>query len=333
VREAAAGQGRRAVVLAEDERNFDRVVRPGRQGGWGLDGLWADDFHHQVRRAIAGDSHGYYRDFTGTAPDIAETIRRGWFYTGQHSAHAGRARGTDPSGIPLRKFVFCIQNHDQVGNRAFGSRLNADVGLQVYLAATVLLLSAPETPLLFMGQEWAASAPFLYFTDHEPELGRLVTEGRRREFNAFPEFADEASRSLIPDPQAASTFDASRLNWHEASREPHAGVRRLHQALLALRRPGGALSGRELSTVRALDEDTVEIVRPSASAGGVHAVVRLRGSGTVRARAGGGRQRPELLLSTEDAAYQADPRPIVLDEDGDGWTLAFSRPGGVVLRW
>jgi maltooligosyltrehalose trehalohydrolase len=333
VRAAAREQGRRAIVIAEDERNLDRVVRPVEDRGWGLDGLWADDFHHQVRRAIAGDSHGYYRDFTGSTPDIAETVRKGWFYTGQHSAHAGGARGTDPSGIAPRKFLFCIQNHDQVGNRAYGSRLNADVELPAYLAAAMLLLSAPETPLLFMGQEWAASSPFLYFTDHEPELGRKVTEGRRREFEAFPEFADGESRRQIPDPQAASTFEASRLRWEEAAREPHAGVLRLHRALLAMRRRGGALSGLQPADARALDDHTVEIVRPPEGAEGpVTAVVRLRGEGTVRT--GGGRHgEPVVLLSSEEADYQADPRPVAVEPDGDAWRITFARPGGVVLRW
>jgi maltooligosyltrehalose trehalohydrolase len=116
-------------------------------------------------------------------------------------------RAAPTSGIPPHRFVVCIQNHDQVGNRALGSRLNADVDLPTYLAATVLLLSAPETPLLFMGQEWAATSPFLYFTDHHPELGRKVTEGRRRS-SGVPEFADEAR--VGSRPQAASTFEASR---------------------------------------------------------------------------------------------------------------------------
>jgi len=332
VREVAATQNRRAIVIAEDERNLDRVVRPAREGGWGLDGLWADDFHHHVRRAVAGDSHGYYRDFSGTTPDIAETIRRGWFFTGQYSEHLGAARGTDPAGIPPHKFVFCIQNHDQVGNRALGSRLNADVDLPTYLAATLLLLSAPETPLLFMGQEWAATSPFLYFTHHEPELGRKVTEGRRREFRAFREFADEESRTRIPDPQAVSTFEASRLIWDEASREPHAGVRRLHQALLALRRPGAPLARADHAAARALDEDTVEVSRGAmGTPGATTAVVRLRGSGSVRL-GWRGSPLPATLVTTEDPAYQRDSRPIGV-ADTTSLTVTFARPGGVILGW
>ena len=332
VRATAARQGRRALVIAEDERNLDTIVRSPRQGGWGLDGVWADDFHHEVRRAVAGDSHGYYRDFTGSTRDIAETVRRGWFFCGQHSEHAGGPRGTDPSGIPLRQFVVCIQNHDQVGNRALGRRLSADVDVPTYLAATMLLLSAPETPLLFMGQEWAASSPFLYFTDHGEDLGRLVTEGRRREFRAFPEFAHEEARQRIPDPQASATFEASRLRWDEARREPHAGVRRFYAALLALRRPGGPLSSREGVTVAAPDDDTVVIARGSSRGpGDVVSVVRLRGRGRVRLQGVSGAM-PEVLVSTEDRSYQSDAGSLSIEPDGAGWAVVFARPGGVVLR-
>ncbi len=148
---------------------------------------------------------GYYRDFSGTTRDIADTIRRGWFFTGQHSEHEGGARGTDPHGIPPHRFVFCIQNHDQVGNRALGSRLNADVDLPTYLAATVLLLAAPETPLLFMGQEWAATSPFLYFTDHEPGAG---TEGDRGPAPGVPGVPGVRRRGEpVADPRPAGGLD------------------------------------------------------------------------------------------------------------------------------
>src|SRR5690606_7489008 len=148
----------------------------------GLDGVWADDFHHQVRVHAAGDREGYFADFSGTAADLAATIARGWFFTGQHSAHMGGPRGTDPQPLAPPQFVVCIQNHDQIGNRADGARLSHAIGAPEYRAVSALLLLAPQTPLLFMGQEWAASTPFLYFTDHNEELGRLVTQGRREEF-------------------------------------------------------------------------------------------------------------------------------------------------------
>jgi maltooligosyltrehalose trehalohydrolase len=191
--------GDRCIVLvAEDERNLDRLVRPPAHGGFGLDAVWSDDFHHHLRRHLAGDAHGYFRCFSGQTGDIATTIRRGWFFVGRGGGEC-ESRGTDPSGIPLHRFVFCLQNHDQVGNRAFGDRLHHQVDLAAYRAAAALLLCAPETPLLFMGQEWAASSPFLYFTDHEPELGSKVTEGRRSEFSAFPAFADPTGHPRAAD--------------------------------------------------------------------------------------------------------------------------------------
>ena len=182
------------------------------------------------------------RTSTGRRPSIAETVRRGWFFTGQRSALTGRPRGSDPTGLPLERLVVFLQNHDQIGNRAFGDRMHAGLDPAVWRAASALLLLLPETPLLFMGQEWAASTPFLYFTDHHSELGRLVTEGRRREFAAFAAFADPARRERIPDPQAESTFAASRLRWDERTQEPHASTWRWYQRLLWLRRTHPALA-------------------------------------------------------------------------------------------
>ena len=126
--------------------------------------------------------------------------------------------------LPPTAFINFLQNHDQIGNRAFGERLTANVSIEAYRALSLLLLFLPMTPLLFMGQEWAASTPFLYFTDHDPELGRLVSEGRRREFAGFPEFSDPSARERIPDPQAEATFAASRLNWHEREQGEHRAV-------------------------------------------------------------------------------------------------------------
>ena len=226
---------RKVVLIAEDNRNLAVYVTPPSAGGWGFDATWSDDFHHQVRRSTTADADPYFQAFSGSTPDLATTIRRGWFYSGQSSPSRGQPRGSEPAGVPPRQIVVCLQNHDQVGNRATGERLNQQVDPAVFRALTALLLFVPETPLLFMGQEWAASSPFLYFTDHEPELGALVTNGRRAELSdKFSAFADPAMRERIPDPQDDSTFRASKLDWQERAREPHAGVERLHRALVAL---------------------------------------------------------------------------------------------------
>jgi maltooligosyltrehalose trehalohydrolase len=264
-RARAAGAGRRVVVIAEDERNETRLVRPRAEGGHGLDGVWADDFHHQMRRAFAGDSEGYYQDYTGSMEDLARTLRQGWFYEGQHSKNLGHARGTPADKAEPSAFVHCIQNHDQVGNRALGERLGADVSPAAYRAMSTLLLLAPYTPLLFMGQEWNASTPFLYFTDHNAELGRLVTEGRRKEFAGFKRFAG----TEVPDPQAQDTFLRSTLDWSEAERPEHAGVRALYRELLQLRASEPSLRERRRGQyeARALGEHGLVLERRGPGGG------------------------------------------------------------------
>jgi len=221
---AAMGPGVR--VVAEDARNLAMLPRE-----YGLDGVWADDFHHQIRVALAGDRDGYFSDYDGSAAAIADTLRSGWFYRGQHSQFHGASRGTPTDGIDRSRFVICIDNHDQSGNRAVGDRMQNRVDDGAFRAASAVLLLAPETPLLFMGQEWASSSPFQFFTDHNEELGRLVTEGRRREFAHFVGFAGE-----VPDPQAEETFLRSKLRWEELDGEPHAGMLRWYRELLGLRR-------------------------------------------------------------------------------------------------
>jgi maltooligosyltrehalose trehalohydrolase len=241
--------------------------------------------------------------------------------------------------VPLNKMVFCIQNHDQVGNRPFGSRLNHEIDPALFRAVTAVLLFAPETPLLFMGQEWAASSPFLYFTDHHEELGRLVTEGRRKEFSRFAAFSDETSRARIPDPQAESTFAASQLPWNEIDAAGHAGVRRLYHALLTLRRREPALRSPEGVAVVALGEHSLAIERTSGRSEALLLLACLRAPATVDARQWAARDSAglwEAVLTTEDDAF------VTMSEDDpgdasppsiDGRGLAtFHRPGAVVMR-
>jgi len=323
-----ASAGRRVLVVAEDHRNLSGMLKPEAEGGWGLDAVWADDFHHQVRRLLAGDSEGYYRDYSGSAEDLAATIRRGWFYTGQFSEHSGQPRGTDPAGLAANRFVVCLQNHDQIGNRALGERLHHQIDPAAYRAASTLLLTAPETPLLFMGQEWAASAPFLYFTDHHAELGRAVTEGRRNEFRHFAAFADRHAQARIPDPQALSTFLRSRLDWDERATEPHQSTLSLYEALLALRQREPSLRDPRTFSAAALDESTIALERGSG-ADTLLVLVRLAGA-DAEARTFTGRWR--LLLSTEGPAFSVDALPPDLDLAGGKMTVRFRRAGAIVVK-
>jgi maltooligosyltrehalose trehalohydrolase len=223
-----------SLVIAEDERND-----PGLVERMGLDAIWSDDFHHAVHVTLTGEREGYYAAYQPGATTIATTIEHGWLYEGQTSAASGKPRGAPADALPASAFVYSLQNHDQVGNRALGDRLPASDKLR---AATMLLLFLPMTPLVFQGQEWAASTPFQYFTDHDRELGALVCQGRRAEFARFGAFAGD-----IPDPQAASTFAASKLRWAERNEGGHAAMVALYHALLRLRRedPVLAHSGRD----------------------------------------------------------------------------------------
>ena len=231
VAEVSDQTGLTRYLIAEDPRNFRDLALPQEGGGYGLDGVWADDFHHQVRVNLAGDRHAYYQDFTGSPADIAKTLEQGWFFTGQESKNQGEARGTPTDGLIPENFVICIQNHDQIGNRPRGNRLSDEIPLPAYRAASTLLLFAPQLPLLFQGQEWATTTPFIYFTDHNLELGKLVSEGRKEEFKDFPDFQGD-----VPDPQDPASFEKSKLSWDEQDEPEHTGVLRLYQALLALRR-------------------------------------------------------------------------------------------------
>ena len=330
----AAGGGRHVHVIAEDHRNLAHMVRAPEAGGWGLDAVWADDFHHEMRRRLAGDADGYYRDFTGTVADIATTLAQGWFFTGQPSAYLGGPRGTDPTGIPPRRFVICLQNHDQIGNRALGERLHHQIAPAAYRAASMLLLLTPQTPLLFMGQEWAASSPFLYFTDHEPELGRLVTEGRRREFGGFAAFADAGARLSIPDPQAPGTFDASRLDWQERDAPGHAAVLRLYADILRLRRTLASADASGPLTATALDDATLMLTRTTTDGAPVLVVTRFEGAGRCRVDApvpapvGGW----TVVATSDDPPYGGPAAaPPAVTHESSPW-ITFHGPATVVLR-
>jgi maltooligosyltrehalose trehalohydrolase len=221
-------------IIAEDERNEASLITPSVEGGCGFDAVWADDFHHSVENALM-DVSMYACFFSGDLAELAETIQEGWVYRGQPRLDGKMRPGTPCRHLPPERFVFCISNHDQCGNRAFGERLNHLTSPDAYRAASVLLCLTPYTPMLFMGQEWAASAPFQYFTDHNEDLGRLVDKGRRGDMEKFPVFAAMLANADIPAPQNPATFERSKLDWDEIEREPHAACLRLYREALRLR--------------------------------------------------------------------------------------------------
>lgn len=222
---------RELVLVAESDANDPRVVRSHKGGGYGIDAIWSDDFHHALHVLLTGESRSYYADFQ-SFDAIAIAIERGFVYAGERSVFRGRRVGRAAEGLSGERFVVCAQNHDQIGNRPRGERLSHLVSLERCKIAATLTLLSPFVPMLFQGEEWAASSPFQYFTDHrDPELAHAVTEGRARE-------AEEQgySREDAPDPQAPQTFARSKLDWSELAREPHRDMLAFHRALIALRK-------------------------------------------------------------------------------------------------
>jgi maltooligosyltrehalose trehalohydrolase len=237
--------GRPYVVIAESDLNDPRLVTAKEAGGYGLDAQWSDDFHHALWTVLTDESAGYYADF-GAIAQLAKAITEVFVYQGQYSCYRKRNHGRPVVGLPADRFLGYIQNHDQVGNRAQGDRLShvVDVGRLKIAAALVVL--GPFVPMLFAGEEFAASTPFQYFTDfHDKELGRAVSEGRRKEFVAFGWSPQE-----VPDPQAEETVLHSKLRWDELDKGTHAEVLDWYRKLITLRHQEIALTSPMLGDVR-----------------------------------------------------------------------------------
>ncbi|HEY8715343.1 MAG TPA: malto-oligosyltrehalose trehalohydrolase, partial [Candidatus Acidoferrum sp.] len=221
---------RKLHLIAESDLNDARILRGPEQGGYGLHAQWSDDFHHSLHCLLTGERAGYYSDF-GEVHHLAQTMRDGWLYSGQPSNFRGRRHGNSPAGLSRSSFVVCIQNHDQIGNRARGDRLSTLVDFETLKLAAGATALAPFVPLLFMGEEYGETAPFQYFTSHgDAALIEAVRKGRREEFSAF------AWEGEIPDPHDEKTFLRSKLNHDLESKEPHRTLRALYRKLFAIRR-------------------------------------------------------------------------------------------------
>lgn len=317
---------RGGYAVAEDSRNDAAVITPVTQGGLGFDGVWADDFHHSARVGQTQERHSYLGDFHGTAEELVRILQRGWLYCGEPAPSRKRPRGTDCRHLPPERFVHCISNHDQTGNRALGERLNRLVTPEAYRMLSVLLCLTPYTPLLFMGQEWGAATPFLFFADHDGELGRKITAGRKKEFASFPEFSDAAGASRIPDPQDRRTFETSRLDWKETQGPGQRQLLRLYGECLHLRREFAAFRPAGRETWRAFLTDWNAGVLSFSGRRARHALVfdpAGRHAGVLP-----GRERWELLLSSEEARFGGAGQTAWNLDEG---RLNFSRPEAVLL--
>lgn len=296
----AADLGRPLSLIAESDRNDPRTVtrRDGNGGGLGLAGQWADDIHHGLHVALTGESQGYYGDFADPKA-LGRVLSTPFLHDGTYSTFRGRHHGrpVDPERTQLWRFIASLQTHDQVGNRATGDRLSQSLPVGVLACGAAMLLTSPYTPMLFMGEEYGATTPWQYFTDHQdPELATAVSEGRRREF------AEHGWSSDVPDPQAISTFQDSKLDWSQVSDGEHASLLDWYTRLIALRREvpelgSGAGDAPPVSSSVRREGATVEIVRgdhrvlcnlgdyPAATAGRLVAAfgdVDATGDGQVR---------------------------------------------------
>ena len=238
VERLSATIGREFLLIAESDLNDPRIVRPREANGFGMDVQWSDDFHHSLFTVLhpAGeDEAGYYKDF-GSLRDLEKALRQAYVYDGQYSGFRKRRHGRPVNGLSAHHFVHFTQNHDQIGNRGWGERLEHLVGLDAAKVALGLLLTAPYIPMLFMGEEWATSSPFLYFADHEDEeMRKSVAEGRAREFAT-------AGHREVPNPEEVKTFTDSKLRWEEQADGGHAAMLAWVRALIKLRRSSVCLN-------------------------------------------------------------------------------------------
>jgi maltooligosyltrehalose trehalohydrolase len=254
----SAHLGRPLSLIAESDLNDPRLIAPREAGGYGLHAQWNDDAHHALHGLLTGERQGYYADF-GSLQCLADVLTGAFFHAGTWSSFRGRRHGrpVDTARVPGHRFVAYLQNHDQIGNRAVGDRISASLSPGLLRVGATLLMTAPFTPMLFMGEEWAAVTPWQFFTSHpEPDLAAAVAAGRRREFAAHG-WADGA----VPDPQAAATFARSRLDWAELDKPEHRNMLDFHRQLIALRKSRPELSDPRLDQVDVRHGDRYLVIR------------------------------------------------------------------------
>jgi maltooligosyltrehalose trehalohydrolase len=308
--------GRHLHLVAESDANDPRLVREPERGGLGLDAVWNDDFHHAVHALLTGESHGYYADFSPRLA-LAKALGDRFVHDGGWSGFRRRSHGAPATDLPADRFVGFVQNHDQIGNRAGGERLASLVPAPKLRLAAALLLLTPQIPLLFMGEEWGETAPFLYFVDHgDPELLEAVRRGRRQEFAAFHEGSE------VPDPADPESFRRSRPDPRLGLRPPGSALRALYTELLRARRELG-LASSDAAEISGDAEAGWLAMRLAPEAG--EPVLVLLGIGNEPARArvalGGGGWR--LRLDTEDPRFGGSGcgAPTRLEDAEVEWTL------------
>ncbi len=295
----AAGRERTIYIVAENESQESRLVRPVRSGGYGLDAVWNDDFHHAAIVAATGHAEAYYLDYRGSAQEFVSAVKYGYLFQGQWHQWQQKRRGTPALDLAPENFVAFIENHDQVSNNLRGQRLHELTSPGRFRALTALVLLAPSTPLLFQGQEFAASTSFTYFADHGGDLAEKIRVGRAKFMQQFRSAAAPGSAAALPNPCDEATFLRCKLD--HAERERNASVVRLHQDLLTLRRKDPVLSGDRQIDGAVLAERAFAI-RYSGAAGDRLLIVNLG---------------PEFI-------FNPAPEPLLAPVEDSGWQLVWS---------
>ncbi len=299
-REAAGG--RSLLLVAENEPQLVELVRPPEQGGYGLDALWNDDFHHSAMVALTGRNEAYYVDYLGTPQELVSAVKYGYLYQGQHYLWQGKRRGSPTFGLNPARFVLYTQNHDQIANSAAGLRVHRLACPGRHRAMTALLLLAPGTPMLFQGQEFSASSPFLFFADHPSELAALVRSGRAEFVAQFASVADPKAQARLDDPADPATFLRCKLDLSE--RERHGEAYALHRDLLRLRREDPVFRLQEAGRVDGA------VLGPEAF------LLRFFGEG--------GDDRLLLVNLGRDLPLAPAPEPLLAPPEGRDWELLWS---------
>jgi len=303
--------GRHFALIAESDLNDPRLLWSRERGGYGLSAQWSDDFHHAVHALLTGEHDGYYKDF-GQVEHLARALKDAYVYGGRYSESRGRRHGRPADGLCGDHFVTFTQNHDQTGNRARGERTAELLSPQRLKVAAALLMIAPSVPMLFHGEEWAASTPFQYFTDHQDvELGKAVTRGRRAEFASFG-----WDTSSIPDPQDPATFERSKLNWAETGLDRHAEILSWYKQLIQLRRRFPSLSDghRQAVAVQYSERDRWLAIKRGEVTVAVNLADKRQG---VPIAAGGFRELllcsdPQCIVEASTVSLEADSVGILL---------------------
>jgi maltooligosyltrehalose trehalohydrolase len=301
----AAACGRETIIASENEPQHAKLVRPVGEGGYGLDGLWNDDFHHSAMVALTGRHEAYYSDHLGDPQEFVSAAKYGYLFQGQRYSWQEKRRGTPALDLAPWQFINFTQNHDQVANSARGLRCPQLTSPGRSRAMTAALLLSPGTPMLFQGQEFAASAPFYYFADHEPELAKLVRAGRAEFMTQFRSLDRPGLAAWLPDPADPSTFERCKLDFSE--RQAHAPAYRLHKDLLRLRRDDPAFRARDSRWVDGA------VLGPQAF------VLRY-----FEGAPGGTRDRLLLVNLGRDLHLDAAPEPLLAPPEGCGWGVLWS---------